>query len=116
MSLPDLKKFEVWFVTGSQHLYGDETLKQVAAHSQKIVDSFARSKKIPVQVKFKPVVKSAEEIYNTCTQANTAKKLYWHHCMDAYLFAGKNVDRGTEDFTKTIVAFAHSIQPGYSME
>lgn len=45
MSLPDLKKFEVWFVTGSQHLYGDETLKQVAAHSQKIVDSFARSEK-----------------------------------------------------------------------
>ena len=30
----DLKKFEVWFVTGSQHLYGEETLKQVAAHSQ----------------------------------------------------------------------------------
>lgn len=83
MSLPDLKKFEVWFVTGSQHLYGDETLKQVAAHSQKIVDSFARSKKIPVQVKFKPVVKSAEEIYNTCTQANTAKNcigiIAWMH-------------------------------------
>ena len=27
---------EVWFVTGSQHLYGEETLKQVAAHSQQI--------------------------------------------------------------------------------
>src|SRR6218665_921874 len=30
----DLKKFEVWFITGSQHLYGEETLKLVAAHSQ----------------------------------------------------------------------------------
>jgi L-arabinose isomerase len=33
----DLKKLEVWFVTGSQHLYGDETLRQVAEHSIQIV-------------------------------------------------------------------------------
>jgi len=33
----DLKKLEVWFLTGSQHLYGEETLKQVAADSQQIV-------------------------------------------------------------------------------
>ncbi len=30
----NLKQFEVWFVTGSQHLYGEETLRQVAEHSQ----------------------------------------------------------------------------------
>ena len=35
----DLKELEVWFVTGSQHLYGEETLKQVAEHSQKIAAS-----------------------------------------------------------------------------
>ncbi len=83
MSLPDLKKFEVWFLTGSQHLYGEETLKQVAAHSKKIVDSFATANKIPVQVKFKPVVKSPEEIYNICMLANTEKKcigiIAWMH-------------------------------------
>ena len=28
---------EIWFITGSQHLYGPETLKQVAVNSQKIV-------------------------------------------------------------------------------
>ena len=33
----DLKKFEVWFITGSQDLYGEETLKLVAEHSQQIV-------------------------------------------------------------------------------
>ena len=38
----DLKKYEVWFVTGSQHLYGDETLKQVAEHSKYIVKEFNR--------------------------------------------------------------------------
>jgi L-arabinose isomerase len=30
----NLKQYEVWFVTGSQHLYGPETLKKVAEHSQ----------------------------------------------------------------------------------
>ena len=36
----DLKKLEVWFVTGSQHLYGEETLNKVAEHSQVIAKSF----------------------------------------------------------------------------
>ncbi|TMI66033.1 MAG: L-arabinose isomerase [Bacteroidetes bacterium] len=76
-------KLEVWFVTGSQDLYGEETLKQVAAHSQKIAASFNTSDKISVQVKFKPVVKSTEEIYNICMEANTEKKciglITWMH-------------------------------------
>ena len=33
----DLTKFEFWFVTGSQSLYGDETLRQVAEDSKKMV-------------------------------------------------------------------------------
>ncbi len=36
----NLKSLEVWFVTGSQHLYGEETLKQVADHSKQIASSF----------------------------------------------------------------------------
>ena len=72
MSLPNLKSFEVWFVTGSQHLYGPETLKQVDEHSAKIAESFNKAAVIPVQVKFKPVVKSPEEIYNICAEANAA--------------------------------------------
>ena len=73
MSLPDLKKKEVWFVTGSQHLYGPETLQQVADHSQKIAKAFDQSKHIPVRIKFKPVVTTPDEIYNLCVEANTAK-------------------------------------------
>ena len=57
---------EVWFVTGSQHLYGPETLKLVGEHSQKIADALNKSESIPVKVVFKPVVKTPEEIYNTC--------------------------------------------------
>jgi len=70
MQLPDLKKWSVWFVTGSQHLYGEETLQQVDEHSAKIADTFNTSKHIPVQVIFKPVVKTPEEIFNLINAAN----------------------------------------------
>lgn len=67
----DLKKLEVWFVTGSQHLYGDETLRQVAEHAQTIARALDTSEKIPVEVVFKPVVKTPDEIYQLCQAANT---------------------------------------------
>ncbi|HEY4336605.1 MAG TPA: L-arabinose isomerase [Puia sp.] len=79
----ELKKFEVWFVTGSQHLYGEETLKQVASHSQTIAKALDSSKQIPVKVVFKPTVKSPEEIYQVCAEANAAKNcigiIAWMH-------------------------------------
>jgi len=67
----DLKKLEVWLVTGSQHLYGEETLKKVAEHSQIIARALDGSVKIPVTVVFKPVVKTPDEIYHLCQAANT---------------------------------------------
>lgn len=79
----DLKQLEVWFITGSQHLYGDETLKQVAAHSQEIAAALNASAVIPVNVIFKPTVKSTEEIYAVCQDANAAKNcigiIAWMH-------------------------------------
>ncbi|MGN6604926.1 MAG: L-arabinose isomerase [Ginsengibacter sp.] len=79
----DLKKLEVWFVTGSQHLYGEETLKKVAGHSQVIAKSFNDNSRIPVTVIWKPTVKSPEEIYNICLEANSAKNcigiIAWMH-------------------------------------
>lgn len=79
----DLKQLEVWFITGSQHLYGEETLKRVAEHSQQIAKAFDAAKQIPVKVVFKPTVKSPEEIYKTLQEANTAKNcigiIAWMH-------------------------------------
>jgi L-arabinose isomerase len=43
-------------VTGSQHLYGEETLKQVAEDSQKIVEALNHSERVPMKVVFKPVL------------------------------------------------------------
>src|SRR5258708_8402923 len=79
----DLKAFEIWFITGSQHLYGEETLKKVAEHSQQIAKASDADKQIPVRVVFKPTVKSSEEIYSVCQEANTTKNcigiIAWMH-------------------------------------
>ncbi|MGV3585929.1 MAG: L-arabinose isomerase [Adhaeribacter sp.] len=79
----DLKQFEIWFITGSQDLYGEETLKQVAEHSQQIAKSFDEAPQIPVRVVFKPTVKSPEEIFRICQEANVAPNcigvITWMH-------------------------------------
>jgi len=79
----NLKQFEAWFITGSQHLYGEETLRQVAEHSQQIAKALNDSSQIPVKIVFKPTVKTHEEIYNICQEANTADNcigvIAWMH-------------------------------------
>jgi len=68
----DLKKLEIWFVTGSQHLYGPETLKQVDEDSRQIAQGLSRSRHVPVKIVFKPVVTTPQAIYEICMKANTA--------------------------------------------
>ncbi len=65
-----LDKYEVWFVTGSQSLYGEETLKQVAQHAYAMVDFFNKNAKLPVKLVCKPVVKSPDEITQMAKDAN----------------------------------------------
>jgi len=72
----DLKKLEVWFVTGSQHLYGPETLKAVAKHSREIAAALNDASAIPVNVVLKPVMVSSDAITELCREANNAK-----HCI-----------------------------------
>ena len=66
--MKNLKNHEVWFITGSQHLYGEETLKQVARDSQEIADELNNSAIIPVKVVFKPVLKTPAEILSLCME------------------------------------------------
>ncbi len=61
---------EVWFVTGSQHLYGPKVLQTVAQDSEIIVAGLNQSGKLPVRLVVKPTVKSPEEIFAVCQQAN----------------------------------------------
>lgn len=72
----DLKQLEVWFVTGSQHLYGEETLNQVAGHSKEIAAALNLSDLIPVTVVYKPVLTTSAGIKALCLEANAAE-----HCI-----------------------------------
>lgn len=81
--MTNTKNMEVWFVTGSQHLYGPKTLKQVDEDSSTIVDGLNASGKLPLKVVFKPVVKTPDEILDICVQASSDKNciglITWMH-------------------------------------
>src|SRR5262245_54605473 len=79
----NLKQFEVWFLTGSQHLYGPEAIEQVGQHSQAIVKALDNAKTIPVKIVYKPVLTTSEEIHKVCLEANAAPNcvgvITWMH-------------------------------------
>jgi L-arabinose isomerase len=79
----NLSNFDVWFVTGSQHLYGEEVLQTVAEHSKTIAKALDTSEKIAVRVVFKPVVKTPDEIFKICQEANNDSRcigiITWMH-------------------------------------
>jgi len=58
----DYSPLEAWFLTGSQHLYGPETLEQVNRDSRAIVEGLNRDGNLPVRIVFKPVLTTPEEI------------------------------------------------------
>ncbi|MDR2936684.1 MAG: L-arabinose isomerase [Rikenellaceae bacterium] len=63
---------KIWFVTGSQDLYGDDVLRQVAEDAGKMVDELNAKAGLPLEIVWKPTVRSSEEILNTCVGANSA--------------------------------------------
>lgn len=81
--MEDLKKLEAWFVTGSQHLYGDKTLQHVYEDSGKIAAFLSRSPAIPLKVVCKPVLTTPDAITQLCLEANSDKKciglITWMH-------------------------------------
>lgn len=76
-------KKEVWFITGSQHLYGEVTLKQVAEDSNKIAAYLNNSPEIPLKVLFKPVLTTSDSIYKIALEANNSPNcvglIAWMH-------------------------------------
>jgi L-arabinose isomerase len=81
-----MKKFEsleVWFITGSQHLYGPKALAQVAENSQKIAAFFNADSSIPFKVVFKPVLTTPEQVRALCRDANSQENciglILWMH-------------------------------------
>lgn len=65
-----VKRYEFWFVTGSQHLYGPETIEEVAVHSRQITQGLDSDAIIPFKLVFKPVLTTPESIRQLCIEAN----------------------------------------------
>jgi L-arabinose isomerase len=74
---------EIWFLTGTQNLYGDETLQQVAEQSQKVVEQLASNLSAPVKLVWKPILKTSEEIRRVMLDASAADNcvgvITWMH-------------------------------------
>ena len=79
----DLSQYEVWFVTGSQHLYGDETLRQVAENSKAIAGALDSASEIPVRIVCKPTLTTPEAIRQLCLEATATPEciglITWMH-------------------------------------
>jgi L-arabinose isomerase len=66
----DLSRSEVWLVTGSQHLYGEQALRQVAEDAATVARELDASPAIPVRVKAAPVVTTADSAREVCAAAS----------------------------------------------
>jgi L-arabinose isomerase len=78
-----LDRYEVWFLTGSQGLYGEETLRQVAQQSQQIARTLEAASDIPVTIVWKPVLTDSDAIRRAALEANAADNVIglvaWMH-------------------------------------
>jgi L-arabinose isomerase len=78
-----LDSYEVWFLTGSQGLYGEDTLRQVAEQSQAIARALDAAADIPVRVVWKSVLTDSDAIRRAALDANSADNVIgliaWMH-------------------------------------
>lgn len=81
--VPELAAYEVWMLTGSQTLYGEETLRQVADQSKEVARQLQESTDVPVTVVWKPVLTGRDAIRDIMLEANAAKNVIgvitWMH-------------------------------------
>jgi len=96
---------EIWFATGSQHLYGEETLRKVREDSEKIAAYLDKIEDIPVKVVFKPVLTSSDAITGLCLEANINEEciglITWMHTFSP----AKMWLNGLKSLTKPLLHF-----------
>lgn len=83
MTTLNKKKYEVWFLTGTQNLYGEETLQQVTTQSKEVSHLLSKNLDSPVEIVWKPILKTAQEIRRTTQDASTTDScigvIVWMH-------------------------------------
>ncbi|MFA6849840.1 MAG: L-arabinose isomerase [Selenomonadaceae bacterium] len=81
--MKSLSEAEFWFIVGSQHLYGEEVLGQVADHAKKMADSLNKSGDLPAKIIYKMVATTSDAIEQIIEDANYDKKcagiITWMH-------------------------------------
>jgi L-arabinose isomerase len=104
--VPNLAEYEVWFLTGSQTLYGEEVLKQVAEQSQQVVELLRASGDVPVTIVWKPVLISRDGILDAMVEASADPKVIgviaWMHTFSP----AKMWISGLNALTKPLLHFA----------
>ncbi|CAM3983966.1 L-arabinose isomerase [Cohnella lubricantis] len=100
------KPYQFWFLTGSQHLYGPETLLEVAAHAKAMVAGLNADNLITYEIVFKDVLTTPEEIRHTLIEANRddlcAGIITWMHTFSP----SKMWIRGFSQLQKPLLHFA----------
>ncbi|WP_019122775.1 L-arabinose isomerase [Brevibacillus massiliensis] len=75
--------YQFWFVTGSQHLYGEDALSEVKANARTIVDALNRMGQLPHEIVCKGVATTASDIRVLMLEANSdeacAGLITWMH-------------------------------------
>ena len=93
MKVAEPKTQELWFLTGSQHLYGDETLKAVARNSQQIAESLDRSGKLPAKRGVEADPDRPRRHPGSVPGGQRGAGVRGRHHLDAHLLARQDVDR-----------------------
>ncbi len=81
--MPSIPQPEIWFVCGSQHLYGPGPLQQVASNAQEVARALSAAKALPLKTVFKALLTTPDEIARLCIEANSdancAGLILWMH-------------------------------------
>ncbi len=97
------KNYKFWFATGSQDLYGDECLRNVAEHSKIIVAKLNESGILPYEVVWKPTLITNEVIRKTFNEANADEEcagvITWMHTFSP----AKSWILGLQEFRKPLL-------------
>jgi L-arabinose isomerase len=79
----DERRGSVWFVTGSQHLYGEETLRQVHEHSRRLASALNDTAAIPVAIVDREPLTGADSIRRVLAEAGADEQcigvIAWMH-------------------------------------
>jgi L-arabinose isomerase len=81
MELSGFGDKRVWFLTGSQHLYGEAAIKQVEANSRQVAEELGRH--LPIAIEHQGVLTTPDAILEVCRRSSTDKScvgvVAWMH-------------------------------------